>query len=85
MFIYAPGSQYVDKQYNLASPPTPLQRERGVNTSMDEKSLPEVLTTDEAMTLWRKAQRAGYVDEHFQPLLSRTQAALLADAIIPVP
>ena len=81
MFIYAPGSQYVDKQYNLASPPTPLQRERGVNTSMDEKSLPEVLTTDEAMTLWRKAQRAGYVDEHFQPLLSRTQAALLADAM----
>jgi hypothetical protein len=26
-------------------------------------------------------QRAGYVDEHFQPLLSRTQAALLADAM----
>ena len=85
MFIYAPGSQYVDKQYNLASPPTPLAWERGVKTSMDEKSLPEVLTTDEAMTLWRKTQRAGYVDEHYQPLLSRTQAALLADAIIPVP
>ena len=28
---------------------------------------------------------AGYVDEYYQPLLSRTQAALLADAIIPVP
>ena len=85
MFIYAPGSQYVDKQFNLASPPTPLAWERGVNTSMDEKSLPEVLATDKAMALWRKAQRAGYVDEHYQPLLSRTQAALLADAIIPVP
>ena len=24
---------------------------------------------------------AGWVDEHYQPLLSRTQAALLADAI----
>ena len=29
----------------------------------------------------KKAQRAGYVDEHYQPLLSRTQAALLADAM----
>ena len=33
------------------------------------------------MVLWRKAQQAGYVDEHYQPLLSRTQAALLADAM----
>ena len=31
------------------------------------------------MALWQKTQRAGYVDEHYQPLLSRTQAALLAD------
>jgi hypothetical protein len=82
VFIYAPGSQYVDTQINVkASPPTPLQRARGVDRSVDEKSLPEVLATDEAMALWRKAQRAGYVDEHFQPLLSRTQAALLADAM----
>ena len=43
--------------------------------------LPEVLATPEAMALWRKAQQAGYVDEHYQPLLSRTQAALLADAM----
>ena len=33
------------------------------------------------MVLWQKAQDAGYVDEHYQPLLSRTQAALLADAM----
>jgi hypothetical protein len=33
VFIYAPGSQYVDKQFNLASPPTPLQRARGVDSS----------------------------------------------------
>ena len=45
------------------------------------KGLPEVLATDEAMALWRKAQQAGYVDEHYQPLISRTQAALLADAM----
>ena len=43
--------------------------------------LPEVLCTDKAMVLWQKTQQAGYVDEHYQPLLSRTQAALLADAM----
>ena len=41
--------------------------------------LPEVLATPEAMLLWQKVQQAGYVDEHYQPKLSRTQAALLAD------
>ena len=81
VFIYAPGSQYVDKQIifgkTLPCPPC-VGREKGTS------DLPEVLATDKAMALWRKAQRAGYVDEHYQPLLSRTQAALLADAIIPV-
>ena len=40
--------------------------------------LPEPLATPEAMVLWRKAQQADYIDEHFQPLISRTQAAMLA-------
>ena len=39
------------------------------------------LTTEEAMALWRKAQKAGYVDENYQPTISRTQAAMLADAM----
>ena len=39
------------------------------------------LATPEAMILWKKAQDAGYVDEHYQPLLSRTEAALLADVM----
>lgn len=43
--------------------------------------LPEVLRVDKAMVLWQKAQDAGYVDANYQPLISRTQAALLADAI----
>ena len=43
--------------------------------------LPEVLATDEALTLWKKAQAAGWVDANYQPLISRTQAALLADAM----
>ncbi len=76
----APGAQHVDKQY-IASPPSPLQKARGVDSSEMSKSLPDELATDEAMALWRKAQQAGYVNEHYQPLLSRTQAALLADAM----
>jgi hypothetical protein len=84
VFIYAPGSQYVDKQFNIwkthpgpethPDPPC-VGREKSVS------ELPEELATDEAMALWEKAQQAGYVDEHYQPLLSRTQAALLADAM----
>ncbi|MBR2237039.1 MAG: hypothetical protein IJ887_04070 [Prevotella sp.] len=90
VFIYAPGSQYVDKQFNIGAYPQPHKPhpltpspkgEGGVDSAEASKSLPEVLATDEAMALWRKAQQAGYVDEHYQPLLSRTQAALLADAM----
>ena len=33
------------------------------------------------MILWKKAQAAGWIDNNYQPLLSRTQAALLADAM----
>jgi hypothetical protein len=33
------------------------------------------------MTLWKKAQTAGWVDANYQPLISRTQSALLADAM----
>ena len=43
--------------------------------------LPPSLSTDKAMVLWKKAQDAGYVDENYQPLISRTQAAILANAI----
>ena len=60
-------------------PPTPSPTGEGERPWGGE--LPDVLDTDKAMELWRKAQRAGYVDEHFQPLISRTQAALLADAM----
>ena len=80
VFIYAPGSQYVDKQINIkASPLTPSPTGEGEHPRCRE--LPEVLATDEAMALWRKVQAAGYVDEHYQPTVSRTQAALLADAM----
>ena len=40
--------------------------------------LPEALSTPEAMVLWEKAQRAGYVDANYQPKISLTKSALLA-------
>jgi hypothetical protein len=80
----APGAQYVgtiEKQY-VEPVHSPLQRGPHPSPLRGEReSLPDVLATPEAMALWEKAQRAGYVDEHYQPLLSRTQAALLADAM----
>ena len=39
------------------------------------------LATDKAMALWKKAQTAGWIDENYQPTISRTQAAMLADAM----
>ena len=44
-------------------------------------NLPAVLSTEEAMALWQKAQEAGYIDDNYQPRISRTQAALLVDAM----
>ena len=92
--IYEKGSQHIDTQINWkasppaqASPLTPLQLargtlgERGVDSFEKTKGLPEVLATDRAMRLWEKGRQAGYVDECYQPLLSRTQSALLADAM----
>jgi hypothetical protein len=43
--------------------------------------LSEVLATEAAIALWQKVQAAGWIDDNYQPLLSRTQAALLADAM----
>ena len=43
--------------------------------------LPPELATEAAMVLWKKVQAAGYVNANYQPLISRTQAALLADTM----
>ena len=80
----APGAQHVERQYQtIQTHPDPETHPSPpwFGREIDAGELPEVLATDEAMALWRKAQQAGYVDEHYQPLLSRTQAALLADAM----
>ena len=92
----APGAQHVETVQNqyLYPAPSPAPH-RGGENMVDGKpapadgtpatdrggELPKVLATDEAMVLWQKAQDAGYVDANYQPLISRTQAALLADAI----
>ena len=72
----ASGGQHVETQVNIGAYPQPLPKGKEVG-----KPLPEALGTEAAMILWKKAQTAGWVDDNYQPLLSRTQAALLADAM----
>ena len=77
--IVQSGGQHVETQVNIGNPlPTPHEREGSLRCKGD---LPEVLATEKAMALWEKARAAGYVDDNYQPLISRTQAALLADAM----
>ena len=83
----ASGGQHIDNQIILGAYPGPIPEQSSPTRSLSQGrekgagDLPEVLSTDKAMALWKKAQEAGYVDENFQPLISRTQAALLADAM----
>jgi len=81
--VYSSGSLHVDHVdtqnfYGDACPKPQKEKEKGKE---DTPTLPPLLRTDKAMVLWQKAQDAGYVDANYQPLISRTQAALLADAI----
>ena len=83
----ASGGQHVENQIILGAYPGPIPEQSSPTRSLSQGrekgagNLPEVLSTDKAMVLWKKAQEAGYVDENFQPLISRTQAALLADTM----
>jgi len=63
------------ENFNTAQPDSMTEgEERG-------DGLPEALSTEEAMVLWEKVQRAGYVDDNYQPMISRTMSALLADTM----
>ena len=77
--IYEKGSLHVDhvdtQNFYGDACPKP-QKEKG---NIDAPTLPPLLRTDKAMVLWQKAQDAGYVDANYQPLISRTQSALLAN------
>ena len=84
----ASGGQHVETQINVETHPQQThpgppcvgrEKERGKGT--ERPALPDVLCTEEAMALWEKMQRTGYVDANFQPLISRTQSALLADVM----
>ncbi len=80
----ASGGQHVETQYISLTPnPSPKGEGnfKGREKAKERPVLPDVLCTEEAMALWKKAQEAGYVDSNYQPLISRTQSALLADAM----
>ena len=78
--IFSKGSQHVDKIEKQI-----IYTDAASKLVKDNKAtppdLPPSLSTDKAMVLWKKAQDAGYVDENYQPKISRTQAAILANAI----
>ena len=87
----ASGGQHVETQINVETHPGPSLTPnpspkgegnfKGREKAKERPVLPDVLCTEEAMALWKKAQEAGYVDSNYQPLISRTQSALLADAM----
>ena len=83
--IYKSGSQHVDNiqtQHISLAPRSAEGHLQGKPPSpKGEGEMPDALRTASAMALWKKAQQAGYVDAGYQPLLSRSQSALLADAM----
>ena len=70
----ASGGQHVETQIIIGGKLPGTTKE----TKAVHPVLPPLLCTDQAMTLWKKAQDAGYVDTHYQPLISRTLSAILA-------
>ena len=83
--VYSSGSLHVDhvdtQNFYGDACPKPQKEKEKEKGKEDTSTLPASLCTEQAMVLWQKAQDAGYVDANYQPLISRTQAALLADAI----
>ena len=83
--VYSSGSLHVDhvdtQNFYGDACPKPQKEKEKEKGKEDTPTLPASLCTEQAMVLWQKAQDAGYVDANYQPLISRTQAALLADAI----
>ena len=79
------GAQHVDKietqRIEVCPQPETLPNPPTVGRGKCTGELPDELATEAAMELWKKAQGAGFVDEHYQPKLSRTKAALLADTM----
>ena len=81
VFIYAPGAQYVNHIDTQIFGERQQQKDTSPAAPVKDTPLSPELSTPKAMALWQKAQAKGYVDANYQPLISRTQAALLADAM----
>ena len=76
------GAQYVNnvgsQVFNTDKSDVSAKEHSPTIESPEPPELPAPLATPEAMALWQKAQQAGYVNERFQPSLSRTLSAILA-------
>lgn len=64
----------------------PLASARPMSTAVSGaasglQGLPDVLSTPEAMRLWRIAQEHGWVNERLQPTLDMTKATILASVM----
>ena len=75
--VYKEGCQHVDRVENqYIGPHTGPPPKEGGERKMP---LPEALASEEAMALWEKMQAAGYIDDDFQPTVSRSLSAIIAD------
>lgn len=81
LVFVAPGAQYVNHIDTQIFGERQQQEDTLPAAPVKDTPLPPELSTPKAMALWQKAQAKGYVDANYQPLISRTQAALLADAM----
>jgi len=83
--IYVQGS-YIDvhdnEVVNLSVDKAQVRLDDGQQTT--DSVVPTLLDTPRAHELWEKAVEQGWVDEQWQPLLSRPMAALLADRMAEV-
>ena len=75
----APGAQYVNHiDTQVFGERKPQEAVQDTPVKDTPPPLPPELSSDKARALWQKAQRACFVDADYQPLLSRTQSAILA-------
>jgi hypothetical protein len=79
LVFVAPGAQYVNHIDTQIFGERQQQEDTLPAAPVKDTPLPPELSTPKAMALWQKAQAKGCVDANYQPLISRTQAALLAD------
>ena len=81
LVFVAPSAQYVNHIDTQIFGERQQHQDTSPATLVKDTPLSPELSTPKAMALWKKAQAAGYVDDNYQPKLSRTQSALLADAM----